>query len=112
MYSRRSIKLRFSSSTIRIFQNCRPVSLPHHRVSQTHRASPPLLLGLVPIYVSDARPAPGSRGAHSPLGVVLAGLEIERLSWVYESDVQDLPSQRAVRREDPGGTNPELHQEV
>lgn len=109
--------LHFSSSTTLIIHNCCPVSLPHHRVSQTHGSSATLLLSHIPIDVPYTHPpasSPGTSclGAHSPLGVVLAGLKFRRLSRVYSCDVQDLPSQGAVRRKDPCGTNPELDQEV
>lgn len=94
-----------SSSTSLTLKRCRPVSLPNHWVLQTHRATASILLCLVPVYVSHTYPAsPGPHscrlGADSPLGVVLGGLEGERLPWVDESDVQDLPAQRAVGGED------------
>lgn len=107
---------RSSSASLTLQRRC-PVSLPHHRVLQTHRATATPLLRLVSIYVSHTHPAssspgPGRFGADSPLGVVPAGLEGERLPWVNECDVQDLPAQWAVGGEDARGANPELDQEV
>ena len=106
-----------SSSTSLTLQSCCPVSLPHHRVMQTHRATASLLLRLVPVYVSHAHPASsvpraGRLGADGPLGVVLRSLEGERLPRVDERDVQDLPALRAVGGEDAPGANPELDQQV
>ncbi len=106
-----------SSFTSLTLQRRSPVSLPHHWVLQTHRATASLLLRLVPVYVSHTHPAssgpwPARLGADSPLGVVLAGLEGERLPWVDDLDIQNLPAQRAVGGEDACGANPELDQEV
>ena len=106
-----------STSTSLTLQRCCPVSLPHHRVTQTHRATASLLLRLVPVYVPHTHPAssgPRARrlGADGPLGVVLRSLEGERLPRVDERDVQDLPALRAVGGEDARGANPELDQEV
>lgn len=111
-----------SSSTRLALQRRRPVRLPHHRVLQTHRAPAALLLRMVPVYVSHAHPPaagvaspgprPGRLSADRPLGVVLAGLEGERLPRRDERDVQDLPAPGAVGGEDARGANPELDQEV
>lgn len=99
------------------FEDGGPVGLPNHRVLQTHRAAATLLLRLISVYVSHTHPAspsprPGRVGADSPLGVVLAGLEGEWLSWVYECDVQDFPALCAVWGEDAWRVNPELDQQV
>lgn len=81
----------------------------------THCAPTPLLFSLISIYVPDTHPAstsPSLTGAHRPFGVVLAGLEGERLPRVEQLDVQDLPVLRAVGRKDAWGANPELDQEI
>lgn len=104
----------FSLTVLTVQGRC-SVSLPHHRITMTHCASTPLLLSLISIYVPDTHPAstsPSLTGAHRPFGVVLAGLEGERLPRVEELDVQDLPVIRAVGRKDARGANPELDQEV
>lgn len=104
----------FSLTVLTVQGRC-SVSLPHHRITMTHCASTPLLLSLISVYVPDTHPAstsPSLTGAHRPFGVVLAGLEGERLPRVEELDVQDLPVIRAVGRKDARGANPELDQEV
>lgn len=106
-----------SPSTSITLQGRCPVSLPHHRVLLTHGATAALLLCHVPIYVSHAHPASSGAGAgrrrtDSPLGVVLADTEGERLPRVDEFDVQDFPAQGAVGRENASGADPELDQEI
>ena len=115
-YSRLSA-LDCSSSTRLTLQRRRSVSLPDHWIPQTHRAAASLLFRLVPVNVSHTHPAsscprPSRLGANRPLGVVLAGLESERLPRGDGLDVQDTPAPRAVGGEDASGANPELDQEV
>lgn len=105
---------RCSSTSFTLQRSC-PICFPHHRVPLTHSATATFLLGFIPIYISHTHPPtsrPSRVGADSPLGVVLAGLKGERLAWVEECDIQDLPAQWAVGGKDPSGANPELDQEI